>query len=372
MAVEGFKRGLQLRRETQRIKRVALAASFLRHFFTDVFPQIAEHRHFLAGDVVGNGNARQFDDAALNRVHERKIAHRPRKQSAFDIARTAQEKRRGGQINHAGDAKFAVHRFKPGNPHPRRLRVFLGFFFLVTFQLGQFLRCIGFLAVAMMRLVIQHHDVFQAHQIWHHALKHLAFGFECVQFLAASLQKRTPAFGEVNAFAQFEGVKIRDENFCAKNIVQHIGGNKFAAGVITVGVVGLENAQAFLDGQAGGDDEKTAREFLALRATHRVDGLPRDEHCHDGRFARAGRELQREPHEFGVGVVVGVFQMVKNRLAGLADVRRNFGQPDGGFDRLDLTEKRADSGKFVTAPMLQEPGGFRRHLPTARIGEGTP
>ena len=167
-------------------------------------------------------------------------------------------------------------------------------------------------------------------------------------------------------------MEIGDDNFGAKNVVQHIAGHQFAAGVVAVGVVGLEDAQAVFDGQAGRDDEKTAREFLALRAAHGVDGLPRDEHRHDGGFARAGRELQREPHEFGVGVVVGVFQMVENRLAGLAGVRRNFGQPDGGFHRLDLTEKRTDAGKFMTAPMLQQPGGFRRHLPTVRIRQAAP
>jgi hypothetical protein len=35
-----------------------------------------------------------------------------------------------------------------------------------------------------------------------------------------------------------------------------------------------------------------------------VDRLPGDEHRHDGRLAGAGGELQREPHQFRIGVIV--------------------------------------------------------------------
>jgi hypothetical protein len=52
MAVEGFESGLKLRRQAQRIEHGALAASLLRHFFTDMLPEVAEHRHFFAGDTV--------------------------------------------------------------------------------------------------------------------------------------------------------------------------------------------------------------------------------------------------------------------------------------------------------------------------------
>ena len=64
--------------------------------------------------------------------------------------------------------------------------------------------------------------------------------------------------------------------------------------------------------------------------------------------------------------------VVETCLAGLAGVRGNFGQPDGSFDRLDLTEKWADAGKFMAAPMLQQPGGFGCDLPTVWIGQAAP
>ena len=99
-------------------------------------------------------------------------------------------------------------------------------------------------------------------------------------------------------------------------------------------------AQAILDGQARRDDEESARELLAVGAVHGVDGLPRDEHGHDRGLARAGGELQRQTAEFGIGLGVGLDEMVEEALAALARLRGDLGEPDRGFDRLDLTEER--------------------------------
>ena len=41
-------------------------------------------------------------------------------------------------------------------------------------------------------------------------------------------------------------------------------GDQFAACVVAVGIVGLEDAQAVLDGEAGRDDEEAAGERVAL------------------------------------------------------------------------------------------------------------
>ena len=149
---------------------------------------------------------------------------------------------------------------------------------------------------------------------------------------------------------------------------QHVAGNEFAAGVVAVGVVRLENAQPVLDGQAGRDDEKAAREVLAAGAAHGVDRLPRDEHRHDGGLAGAGGQLQREAHQLGIGVLVGGGKMLENALAALAALRRDLGQPDRGLDRLDLAEERADAAELVVPPMLEEARRFRRHLPLAGFG----
>ena len=102
VAVERFQGGLQFGGNAQRIERLGFAPAFLGHLRPDVFPQIAEHRHLLAGDVVGHGHARQFDDAAFDGVHQREVAHRPGEQRALGIARAAQEKRCGRQVDDAG------------------------------------------------------------------------------------------------------------------------------------------------------------------------------------------------------------------------------------------------------------------------------
>ena len=53
-------------------------------------------------------------------------------------------------------------------------------------------------------------------------------------------------------------------------------------------------------------------------------------------------------------------------------LRRDLGQPDRGFDRLDLAEERADAAELVMPPVLQEPRRFRRDLPLIGIGQRPP
>ena len=52
--------------------------------------------------------------------------------------------------------------------------------------------------------------------------------------------------------------------------------------------------------------------LLAAGAADGVDRLPGDQHGHDGGLAGAGGELQREAHQFGVGVLVGGGQMFED------------------------------------------------------------
>ena len=118
-------------------------------------------------------------------------------------------------------------------------------------------------------------------------------------------------------------------------------------------------------------DQKAAREVLAAGSAHRIDRLPGDEHRHDGGLARAGGQLQREPHQFGVGVFVRCREMVEQALAVLG-LGRDLGQPDRGFHRLHLAEERADAAELVMAPVLKQAGRLRRDLPLIGIGQGPP
>ena len=162
VTVEGFESSLELRRQAQGIERVGFASALSRHLRPDMFPQVAEHRHLRAGDVVGHGDARQFDDAALDGVHEREVAHRPREERAFHIAGAAQEKRCGREVDHASDAELALHRLKAGNPQTSGLVVLLGLFLVVPFQVFLVLGS-RLLAIAMVGFVVEHKDVLQPH-----------------------------------------------------------------------------------------------------------------------------------------------------------------------------------------------------------------
>ena len=180
VAVERLERRLQPRRQLERIELLALAAALLGHVLADVLPEVAEHRHLVAGDVVRHRDARQLDDAALDGVHQREVAHRPREQRAFGVAGAAQEEWRRRQIDDAAEAELAVHRFQAGDPEARGLVVLLGLLLLVAFQV--LVVCVfRLLAVAVVRLVVEDEDVLHAHQVGHHALEHLAFGFQRVR-----------------------------------------------------------------------------------------------------------------------------------------------------------------------------------------------
>ena len=184
-----------------------------------------------------------------------------------------------------------------------------------------------------MRFVIQHQNVLHSHQIGHDALQHLSFSLESVERFAASLQQRTPAFRYFHPLAQSESVVVRDNNFRLVQFLQQIRGHQLPAGVVAIGIVRLEHAQAILDGQPGRHHKKTARETRAAGAPDSVHRLPRDKHGHDCRLTGTSGELERETHQFRIRVVVRVLQVVEDRLSRLS-LRRDFGQPYGRFDRL--------------------------------------
>ena len=153
---------------------------------------------------------------------------------------------------------------------------------------------------------------------------------------------------------------------------QHIGGNQLAAAVVAVRVVGLQHPQAVLDGNAGRDHQKAARKPGTLRAARRVDGLPGDQHRHDGGLAGAGSQLEGQPRQGRVGIAVGVGQMVEEIPAGAARLGRHLGEPDGGLDRFDLAEEGPQAAEAMVPPVLQQAGRFRGHPPSTGVVESAP
>ncbi|MNK95195.1 hypothetical protein D3C87_1154210 [compost metagenome] len=206
----------------------------------------------------------------------------------------------------------------------------------------------------MVRFVVDGEDILQSHQFRHDSLEHLALGFQRVQLAAGTaLQQAASALGQLHALPQFESVVVGDDDLGLVQIRQHVAGHDLAAGVIAVRIIGQQHAQTILDGQARGDQQEASGEFLALRMAHGIDGLPSDEHGHDRGLASTGRQLERQAHQVGIGIVAGLFQVIEEALAILAKLRSDLGQPDGGLGRFDLAEKRAHTGELVVAPMFQ-------------------
>jgi hypothetical protein len=168
----------------------------------------------------------------------------------------------------------------------------------------------------MMGFVVQHDDVFHAHQIGHDAMQHLAFGFQSLHLLAAPAFDRVArSFGDVDAFAQFEGVVVGDDDFGAGNVRQHVGRHQFAVLVVALGIVGQQHAQSVADCDAGGNDQKPVRELAAVRMSCGIDRLPGDQHGHNGGFARARGEFQRQAHQLRIGLRVRALY-VRPKLGG--------------------------------------------------------
>ena len=178
MPVQRFKGGLQFDGQAERVEVFVFAATFFRHLAADVFPNVAKLGHLTAGDIVGDRHARQFHDATFNRVHQRKIAHRPGKNCPFGIARALEKKRRRGKVNDLLQTNLVIHHFQTANPQARG--------FIIGFRFGAVIaRQILFFwfrsfTIAVMPFVVDSHDIFHAHQFRHDALQHLPFRFQRV------------------------------------------------------------------------------------------------------------------------------------------------------------------------------------------------
>ena len=111
MSIQRVEGGLEQRRERIRVGVSGFRAPRARHFASDVLPQIAVARRVFAGDVVVHRHAGEFDDAAFDGVHERKVAYCPRKQRPLGVSRPAQEEGSGGQVNRLRKSDFAADCF---------------------------------------------------------------------------------------------------------------------------------------------------------------------------------------------------------------------------------------------------------------------
>ena len=102
---------------------------------------------------------------------------------------------------------------------------------------------VGLFTVTVMRLIVKHEDVFQAHQVGHDALDHLAFRLFSLKFIAsAACQKQASALGKFDSLTELEGVVVGDDDLGAIDIIEHVARYQFAVLVVAIGVVRLQNA----------------------------------------------------------------------------------------------------------------------------------
>src|SRR5690606_3318688 len=128
----------------------------------DVLPEIPEHRHLISGNVLSYGHARQLDDAALDGIHEREVAHGPWEERALCVPRAAQEEWGRGQVHHAADSELPTDRFQARDPDSGCLVVLLSFFPFVALE-NLVVWVSRLLSIAVMSLVVDDEDVLHAH-----------------------------------------------------------------------------------------------------------------------------------------------------------------------------------------------------------------
>ena len=321
--------------------------------------------------------------AALDGVHQREVARRPREESAFGVTGTAEEERRRREIDdalhalarslaavgaprRAPPAEASLHRLDARYPEPCRFAVAERLFALVGVAAvpAGAVRARPF-AVAVMGLVVEHENVPEAHQFGHDALQHLALGLrERPGRPLAPLQQGAGPLRKGLALAAAEGVVVRDHDARLTERIEEVGRGQLAFAVVAVRIVRLQHAQPVADRDAGSDDEETPREALAAGVTYGVDRLPGDDHRHHGGLAGSGRELEGEPPEAGVGVLAGALQRAQQfARPPIAALGRHLGQPDQRLDGLDLAEEGAEVAELVPPPVIEQAGRLGRDLP---------
>ena len=221
------------------------------------------------------------------------------------------------------------------------------------------------MAIAMVRLIIDHEDVLETGCVAQNARNHLSGRFN---HLRAALARRTDqhrlcAGGEFQRGLQLKGMVVGDDDAGRLDERQHILRDEIAMLIVGLVIIRQQNAQAVFDRNTWRRDEKPVRELGADAMPCGIDRLPGNDHRHHGGLARACRQLQCNAIEILVRRVIGERNLLQELLAahrGICDL----GEPNEGFDRFDLTEERTDVRKVVLiAPPFEKPCRLGRHAP---------
>ena len=132
------------------------------------------------GRVVVDGDAGDLHDAGLDRLDQAEVGDHPGEERAFPVAGTGQEAWRGGQVVDGLDAHLLVDRAQAVEPEAGGLGVLgrLGLVVAGEVLVGGavFLRVVVPVEVAVVRLVVEHHDPGGAAEVAADPGNHLAPG----------------------------------------------------------------------------------------------------------------------------------------------------------------------------------------------------
>ncbi len=116
---------------------------------------------------------------------------------------------------------------------------------------------------------------------------------------------------------------VCDHNFCAFEITQHVAGDQFSVFIVAIRIIWLQDAQPIANRQTRRNHQKATSKVRTPRPPDGVDSLPGDDHRHNRRFARAGRQFQSEAQKLRIRVAIGISDVFEKSLAGFSLVRRN-------------------------------------------------
>ena len=342
----------------RRILHVAAVQPLLR-----VPVHVAVDRILRIAAVVPHRHARDLGQPRLDRVRERVVAHRPGEDRRVERGGLAQVHRRGRKVVDLRQPPLRVDRLDGGEPQRRRLLLVL----LFPARPARFRR-----PVAMVRLVVDHHDPLRRPMRFEQPVEHPLVRLLPLRDDLGAGREQLPDRArrdialpvDPEPVLVLELLEVEDAHPQPPQRALVLARRQPAQPPARV--VGLQLLQALHHGQVRRDDQEVARHPA-------VDGVPDHQHRHHHRLARAGRHLQRDPRHLVVPLRVGAAQLEVDvaplQIARPVQLRPRLVQPDRGLDRLALREEGARLGLFGVPEIEQPPRALPRARP-ARLAPG--
>ena len=285
--------------------------------------------------VVAHHHAGRFHQPGLDGIVQAKVRHHPAEQTRFGVGAACGGKRRGRQVKATGNTPGFVDAVQPLHPAGGLVQVNAKRLGIGLAHLG-----VGGLAVGVVRLVVDDHQVFAIGQRAQHAPR-----VGLVALLALFHHRA------LLLFQRHQGVPVFNQDVGAVELLpQRLGWAQFKLVVVIVFMPGHQHLQARLHRQARRHQENSAR-ILARRlgVGQRVQHLPGDDHGHHRGLAAARGHLVAQPLKLAaIALDVDALAVLGQRLQ----------VPDQRLDGFELAkvERPLPARHLVCIPpVLQQP-----------------